>query len=283
MTASFNFYLALKELVDQIPEGMVSTPACLADALGDRRAERAISEALLREELRDTTLKVVKKPVSCAKLFRGFSSPQPLKMLADYQRTMSKRVVDYDELAGTNLVAGVDAAYRGDEAYSVCVVLDGHLRVVESASASECIPFPYIPGYLSFREAPVIEAAVRLVKEFDVLLVNGHGLAHPRRCGLATHVGLDMDVPTIGVARGLLSGTEGETVGDWAPIIQEGDVVGATLEMEGRSPIYVSVGHKISLETSLEIVRKATLGGYLPEPLLKAHIAAEDLKSRSLL
>ena len=148
MKASLNFYLALKDLVDQIPEGMVSTPACLADALGDRRAERAISEALLREELRDTTLKVVKKPVSCAKLFRGFSSPQPLKMLADYQRTMSKRVVDYDELAGTNLVAGVDAAYRGDEAYSVCVVLDGHLRVVESSSASECIPFPYIPGYL---------------------------------------------------------------------------------------------------------------------------------------
>jgi deoxyribonuclease V len=283
MTASFNFYLALKDLVGQIPEGMVSTPTYLADALGDRRAARAIWEALFREELRDATLKVVKKPVPCARLFRGFSSPQPLKMLAEFQRGMSERVIDYDELAGTNLVAGVDAAYRGDGAYSVCVVLDSNLRGVESASASECISFPYIPGYLSFREAAVIEAAARRVKKFDVLLVNGHGLAHPRRCGLATHVGLDMDFPTIGVARRLLSGTVGEPVGDWAPIIQKGDVVGAMLEMEGRSPIYVSVGHKISLETSLELVRKTTLGGYLPEPLLKAHIAAEDLKSRSLI
>jgi len=283
MTASFNFYRALKDLVDQIPEGRVTTPTFLADALGDRRAARAISEALFREELQDATLKVVKKPVSCARLFRGFSSPQPLKILAELQRKMSKRVMDNDELPGMNLVAGVDASYRGDESYSVCVVLDRHLRVVESASASECIPFPYIPGYLSFREAPVIEAAARLVKKFDVLLVNGHGLAHPRRCGLATQVGLDMDVPTIGIARRLLLGTVGEPVGDWAPILHKGDVVGAMLEMEAHSSIYVSVGHKISLETSLELVRKTTLGGYLPEPLLMAHRAAEDLKSRNLL
>jgi len=280
MVARIDLYRALRDLVGQIPEGMVSTPLELADALGDRHAARAVSEALLREELRDAAGKVVEEPVPGAEVFRGFSSDRPLKRLAELQRKLSKRVVQVDEPGAPELVAGVDAAYCGDEAYAVCVVLDRRLQVVESASATATVLFPYIPGYLSFREAPAIEAAAGLVTGFDVLLVNGHGVAHPRGCGLATHVGLGLDVPTIGVAKRRLVGTVGVAVDDWAPILHKGGVVGAMLTMKGRDPVYVSVGHKISLETSVGIVRRTMAGGRLPEPLERAHRAAEELRRR---
>lgn len=173
----------------------------------------------------------------------------------------------------------MDASYLGDVAYAVCVVLDSRLQVVESASAAVNVRFPYIPGYLSFREAPAVEAAAALVSGFDVLLVNGHGVAHPRGCGLATHVGLDLGASTIGVARRRLVGTAGEAADGWAPLLYRGSVVGALLA-EGGSPVYVSVGHNISLETSMEIVRRTTKSARLPEPLRMAHQAAEELRRR---
>jgi len=282
MEAHLDLYKALRDLVDQIPEGMVSTHLDLADALGDRRAVRAVSEALHRGELRGAEGKVIRSPDPGVEVFREFSSERPLKRLAELQKKMSESVVDEDGLGAAELVAGVDASYGGDEAFAVCVVLDNRLQVVESASAAVGVRFPYIPGYLSFREAPAVEAAAGRVLGFDVLLVNGHGIAHPRGCGLATHVGLDLGVPTIGVARRRLVGTIGAAVGEWAPILHKGGVVGAMLTMRGRSPIYVSVGHRISLETSVEMVRGMMAGGRLPEPLRMAHRAAEDLKRRNV-
>ncbi|KON31223.1 hypothetical protein AC482_01555 [miscellaneous Crenarchaeota group-15 archaeon DG-45] len=197
------------------------------------------------------------------------------------QREMSASVVDEDRFSGRELIAGVDAAYRGDEAFAACVVLDNRLQVVESATAAVSVRFPYIPGYLSFREAPVVEAAAGRVSGFDVLLVNGHGVAHPRGCGLATHVGLDLDMPTIGVARRRLVGAVGEAADGWAPILHGGGVVGAMLIVEGRAPVYVSVGHKVSLTTGIEIVRGMMAGESLPKPLGMAHRAAEVLRRRS--
>lgn len=280
MEAHIDLYQALRDLIDQIPEGMFSTSLDLADALGDRRAVRVVYEALQREEFRDAA-KVVRRPTSVGELFRSFSSDRPLRRLTELQKTMSKQVVHEDKLNAAELVAGVDAAYKGDEAYAVCVVLDSKLEVVDSASVTVGVRFPYIPGYLSFREAPAVEAAAALVSGFDVLLVNGHGVAHPRGCGLATHVGLDLEASTIGVARRRLVGTAGEAADGWAPLLYRGCVVGAVLA-EGGSPVYVSVGHNISLETSMEIVRRTMAGSRLPEPLRVAHRFAEEFRRRGV-
>jgi len=282
METRVDLYRALRDLIGQIPEGMVSTPLDLADALGDRRAAQAVSRALQREELRDEAQKVTTQPAPGARVFREFSSDRPLKRLAEIQRRLSRAVVREDRPDDVELYAGVDAAYRGDEAYAVCVVLDSGLRLVESASVRTRVRFPYIPGYLAFREAPAVEAAVGQVSSFDVLLVNGHGVAHPRGCGLATHVGLDLDVAAVGVAKRRLVGRVGPSVDGWAPLIHGGRVVGARLTVGGRAPIYVSYGHNISLETSLDVVRRTMAGGRLPEPLHAAHRAAEDLRRRGV-
>jgi len=282
MEARIDLYRVLRELIDQIPEDMVSTPLDLADALGDRRAARAVSEVLQREEMQSAAGKVVARPAHGVEVFREFKSDRPLRRLADLQKAMSKCVVQEGSLGVAELFAGVDVSYRGDEAYAVCVVLDSRLRLVESASARVGVRFPYIPGYLSFREAPAVEAAAGRVSGFDVLLVNGHGVAHPRECGLATHVGLDLGATTIGIARRRLVGTVGAAVDGWEPLLYKGCVVGARLTVNGRSPVYVSVGHNISLETSVEMVRRTTTGGRLPEPLRMAHQAAEEFKRRDV-
>ncbi len=283
MEAHIDFYKVLRELIDQIPENMVSTPLELARALGDGHASRAVSEALQREDMRSTAEKVVTTPTDDANLFREFESDQPLRRLLELQKEMSKQVVQKDNIRTGELVGGVDVAYRGDEAYAACVVMDGSLRAVESSSVKVQVRFPYIPGYLSFREAPTAEAAASRISCFEVLMVNGHGVAHPRGCGLATHVGLDLGIATIGVAKNLLVGRVGEATDDWAPITYNGAVVGARLKMDGRSLIYVSVGHNISLKTSIEMVRKTTTDGRLPEPLRRAHQAAEELRRRRVV
>lgn len=283
MEAHIDFYKVLRELIDQIPENMVSTPLDLARALGDGRASRAVSEALQREDIRRAAEKVVTKPTNDAELFREFESDQPLRRLLELQKEMSKRVVQKDNIRAGELVGGVDVAYRGDEAYAACVVMDGSLCVVGSSSVKVQVQFPYIPGYLSFREGPAVEAAANRVSGFDVLLVNGHGVAHPRGCGLATHVGLDLGIATVGVTKNRLVGRVGEAADDWAPIMYKGAVVGARLKMDGRSPVYISVGHNISLKTSIEMVRRMTADGRLPEPLRRAHQAAEELRRRSVI
>ncbi|MFB0557811.1 MAG: endonuclease V, partial [Candidatus Bathyarchaeia archaeon] len=113
---------------------------------------------------------------------------------------------------------------------------------------------------------------------FDVLLINGHGIAHPRGCGLATCVGLELDVPTIGVAKRALVGKIGEQKGAWALLLYEGRVIGAEIKREGHSPIYASVGHMISLESSVETVLTTLSNDLLPEPLAQAHIEAIRIK-----
>jgi deoxyribonuclease V len=196
---------------------------------------------------------------------------------------MAERIILEDPPGDIHSVAGVDAAYSGDEAYAVCVVMNSKVNVTESRSSITSAPFPYIPGYLAFREAPAILSATIKTSGFDVLFVNGHGVAHPRGCGLATFVGLELDMPTIGVAKRMLVGdveTEGE---HWAPIFFEGGVVGAKIRNLGKAPIYVSTGHRMSLESSVEIVRGLLIEGSLPEPLRLAHVKAEEERRRARL
>jgi deoxyribonuclease V len=284
MEASLDFYEALTKLIDQIPDDMISTPLHIAEALGDRRAVRAVSTAIQREEFQGAKQKVLLAQGRKFKVFREFKSDLPLKRLMEFQEAMSKRIVREDNLnyMDMKLIGGVDVTYRDNEAYAVCVVVDRRHHIVESASARVDVSFPYIPRYLSFREAPAVEATAKLISSFDVLMVNGHGVAHPRGCGLASHVGLDLEASTIGVARNRLVGAVSEEFEGLAPLLYNGEVVGVKLSRVDYSPIFVSVGHNISLETSVEVVRSMMERTRLPEPLRLAHRASNEFKRLSV-
>jgi deoxyribonuclease V len=276
MASGFDFYAALRELLEQIPEKWVSTPRDIARALGDPAADRAITEALQRKELRSFATRVTETPKPQEKTFADFESDEPLKRLAELQRIMAKQIIPVDDQVSIRSVAGADASYSMDTAYAACVVMDEKMNISETRSAITATRFPYIPGYLAFREAAAILSVVRKTSGFDVLMVNGHGAAHPRGCGLAAFVGLELDAPTVGVARGRLFGDVGAEQDGWAPITHEGVLIGAELREMGRHPIYVSVGHRVSLESSVGIVRDLRTEGSLPEPLRVAHIRAEE-------
>lgn len=272
---SLDFYGELRRLLEQIPPGRVTTPRLLAEALGDVKAVRAVLEALKREEFhwaRELIDAEAENP------YGDFESSKPLESLRRLQMELSSKAVEFDDFDRVELLGGADVAYRGDQAYAVCVVLDSDLEVVEASEAVVEVDFPYIPGYLAFREAPAVEEAVRSVSALDVLMVNGHGLSHPRRCGLATHVGVELNLPTIGIAARRLIGREGEPRDGWTPLIHGGRIIGAVLKRDGRR-VYVSIGHRISLPTAVELSLK-TLRNRLPEPVRYAHQLASRLKKR---
>lgn len=178
------------------------------------------------------------------------------------------------------LIAGVDAAYQGEEKrlYGAAVLFDWPgLGEVDAVMAAGPVPFPYIPGFLSFREAPILQAAIqKLAARPDVILVDGQGIAHPRGLGLASHLGLLLGIPTIGCAKSRLwgeFGALGEEKGSVCALMAGGVLVGWVLRSRsGCRPVYVSPGHLITLEESLHIV-KGCLGPYrLPVPLRAAHL-----------
>ncbi len=130
--------------------------------------------------------------------------------------------------------------------------------------------FPYVPGYLSFREIPAVLAVLeRLTVRPDVILCDGQGIAHPRRCGLASHLGVVSGLPTIGVAKSRLVGDHDEpglNRGDWVPLMDKGEIIGAVLRTRtGVKPIYVSIGHRVGLETAIRLVLACTPRFRLPE------------------
>ena len=180
------------------------------------------------------------------------------------------------------LVAGVDVSFPRLQgiARGVVVMLSyPALDIVEVEQAEARPAIPYIPGLLSFRECPVILAACgKLYNTPDLVLVDGQGIAHPRRLGLAAHLGLFLDVPTIGCAKSILCGRHepvGEEVGSHAELVDNGEVIGAALRTKvGTKPIYVSRGHKINLVSALYWVMKSCHGYRLPEPTRLAHLAA---------
>jgi deoxyribonuclease V len=141
------------------------------------------------------------------------------------------------------------------------------------------LDFPYIPGLLSFREAPLILTTCReLTIVPDLILVDGQGIAHPRRLGLASHLGLFLDTPTIGCAKSLLCGQHevpGDEPGSYAEIRDKGEIIGAALRTKPAvKPVYISIGHKLNLESAIYWVLKCCRGYRLPEPTRLAHLAA---------
>ncbi len=199
------------------------------------------------------------------------------------QRRLAGLVSKEGSLTQTKFVAGVDVSTEqgsGGVAIGAVVVLSyPHLYVVETRVVEQKIAFPYVPGLLSFREAPVILAACeQLTTVPDLILVDGQGIAHPRRVGLACHLGLLLDAPTIGCAKSLLCGKHGilgEEPGSFAEIRDHDEIIGAAVRTRARvKPVYVSIGHKFDLLSAVSLVMKCCRDRRLPEPTRLAHLAA---------
>ncbi len=202
------------------------------------------------------------------------------------QLRLSKRIVFEDVLPEKiRFVAGVDVAYVKDLSVGAVVVSDySSLKVLESQTALSKTRFPYIPTLLSFREIqPTVLSIRKLHLQPDFFLVDAHGFAHPYRCGFASYLGLVIGKPTIGVAKSRLIGHVEDTIGekDVALLEHEDEVIGAVVTTKrGCKPVYVSVGHMVSLETAIEIVKHCIRHSRIPEPILKAHQIATAEKQR---
>ena len=198
------------------------------------------------------------------------------------QRGLAAQVSRSSEVTTPRFIAGVDVSVskaQGIAIGAVVVLNYPELRLVETKVVNGKLDFPYIPGLLSFRELPLTLAACeRLTIIPDLILVDGQGIAHPRRVGLASHLGLFLDRPTIGCAKSLLCGTHevpGEKPGGYAEVVDGGEIIGAALRTKlGAKPLYVSVGHKVDLQAAIYWVLRCCRGYRLPEPTRLAHLAA---------
>ncbi len=178
------------------------------------------------------------------------------------------------------IIVGVDVGFRGDVARAAAVAVRfPDLTPLSQAVVEVPVTFPYIPGLLAFREAPAILAALdRLELAPQLLMVDGHGISHPRRMGIATHLGVYLDLPSIGCAKSKLWGRyemPPDEPGAWTLLRDGEEVIGAVLRTQaGTSPVFVSIGHRISLENAIATVMACVRGHRLPEPTRLAHLAA---------
>jgi len=204
----------------------------------------------------------------------------------ELQRVLAGRVVVDRPLESCDLIAGADISYnlRSSTVYAGVVVLrTADLGVVERKGVVAESPFPYIPGLLSFREAPVVlQAFARIEHRPDAVMCDGQGLAHPRRFGLACHIGLWLDLPCFGCAKSRLTGRFGELgpeAGARTPLRDRGEVVGSVVRTKKRTnPVFVSPGHKIDLESAVRLTLATCKGYRIPEPTRQAHLYVNELR-----
>lgn len=200
----------------------------------------------------------------------------------DIQRQLAERVVIRPLDGDPDLVAGLDISGVGPDGRAtaaVVVLTYPQLETVECRVASSEVTFPYVPGLLSFRETPVLTPVLEsLTTRPDMLLIDGQGIAHPRRFGIACHLGLLFDIPAVGCAKSRLTGAYKEphvAKGSHEMLKDRGEVIGTALRSrEGTRPIFVSVGHKIDLDSALSIVLTCAPKYRIPEPTRRAHLAA---------
>lgn len=212
-----------------------------------------------------------------------FPSDLSTPSLLRAQELVRQRAVLHDDHATPRLIAGVDQAFMEDTIISGIVVVDYvSCEVVEEVYHTGRVEYPYIPTFLSFREGPaIISAFGKLHHTPDILMVDGSGINHPRFAGLATHVGVALEVPTIGVAKNILCGIGDEPVvlGDVCPLVFNNRQVGWLIKSCSRCrPIVVAPGHRVSMDGTLEITKHMLRGHKLPEPCLLAHRYVSILK-----
>ncbi len=200
------------------------------------------------------------------------------------QACIAQKIINEDRLPKKiSYICGVDAAYDGELAFGAAVVLNyDSLEFYESQVLIQRVRFPYVTTLLSFRELPVVVACIRKLKlQPDVFLVDGHGRAHPYGCGLASHMGVALGKPTVGVAKNCLVG-EPKQYGEETFLVHKGEVVGAIVSTQkSAKPVYVSVGHMVSLSTAVGIVKKCCRASRVPEPIRFAHrLASKERKAK---
>jgi deoxyribonuclease V len=215
--------------------------------------------------------------------------PREEKAALDAQQILSKEVVRHDTGEAIRFVAGVDVAYTLDESqvFSAVVVFDAESQtLVASATANRPVEFPYLPGLFAFRELPAILEALDAVPiKPDLILCDAQGVAHPRRFGLASHLGVLADVATIGAAKSRLIGTCKEpamTRGCYADLMDGDEVIGRVLRTRNEvKPIYVSIGHRVSIERACDWVLKFTTRYRLPETTREADALVNECRSQA--
>lgn len=207
-----------------------------------------------------------------------------LDELSQIQNEVAKRIITTNEVIEPDTIAGCDISFAEDGiACAACVLLDySSLEEIDANTFMAEIDFPYIPTYLAFRELDPMLRAVKEV-EADVYMVDSQGMAHPRRAGLASHLGVVIDKPTIGVAKSRLCGEAEEPESDkgsYSFLKDDDETIGAVVRTRaGVKPVYVSVGHKVSLENAIEITLEASPKYKIPEPVRAAHkLATKTMK-----
>jgi deoxyribonuclease V len=203
--------------------------------------------------------------------------PTTLEEAQAIQQRLRSQVITHDDFGEIRTIAGVDAGYEGDPQAgqalaraAVVVLAYPSLEPLDYVVARRPAPFPYIPGFLSFREAPAVLAALEELRvRPDLLICDGQGIAHPRRLGIAAHVGLLAGIPSIGCAKSLLVGRHDpvpDERGAYVPLIHRGEQVGVVLRTRvGVKPVYVSVGHRVSLSSAIGFVMSCVTKYRLPE------------------
>jgi deoxyribonuclease V len=205
--------------------------------------------------------------------------PETLDGAAALQRRLADRVEAADRFGPLRVVGGADLSYdrQSHTLFAAVVTFDAGTReVLEVGRFSGPALVPYVPGFLSFREGPaVVRAIAALSRPPDLLFCDGHGRAHPRRCGLACHLGVALDLPAIGVGKSLLVGEHGALGarrGSTAALVHGGDTVGVALRTRSRvRPVFVSTGHRVALATAVALVLEWAPRFRLPEPARRAH------------
>lgn len=198
----------------------------------------------------------------------------------EIQSQLRRRVLVESPERQPEIIAGVDVSVKGEQARAAVVLYSyPELEPLQTVAAEMPVSFPYVPGLLAFREGPVVLAALeRLEHRPDVLMFDAQGFAHPRRMGLATHLGILLDISSVGCAKSRLWGAyvePGERKGSWTPLVDGDEVIGAVVRTrDSVRPVFVSIGHRVDLETAISLVLGCATRYRLPEPTRWAHRVA---------
>ena len=253
--------------------------------VGDYSGPGGVAEKIKRLQAEGIPVRDGRIPNLRQYVFYQFKTDKPLVRLRELQEELAARVIKEAacSLDDVRTVGGVDLSYPGPwEGVGAYVMIERATSRIRAAQTSRCeVAFPYIPTYLAFRELPVLLPLLRKVRDEgklpDVLMVDGSGILHHRHAGIASHLGVLLDTPTIGVIKRLLYGhvdTQGMTQGETRPVRdpQTGDVIGMAVKTYGRAdPLYVSIGHRVDLELAVQLVLELAQGRKLPEPIRRAH------------
>lgn len=216
-----------------------------------------------------------------------------IKEAKELQKTMAEKVIVKDDFSMPRYIAGMDVSNNlydpAQMIYAAVVVLDlKELKIVDQATVAEKQSFPYVTGLLGFREAPaLVNAFKKLTVRPDIVMVDGHGISHPRGLGIASHIGVLLDIPTIGVAKSILVGKMKKDVASLVrskvPLIWNEKTIAMAYRSKARArPLFISSGHRVSLATAVKLVESCLTRYRLPEPTRQAHIAANACRKEHL-